>query len=647
MKIIIQPAKSRNIGYNILINFCLLVLIIITSTTFWPTYSTADEFTPSQIKNYRMGHPRLLALEKDINRVRELVLKDPDASSLYTEMKRAADELRDVPPVSYPENGNALSSARIMLGRTYLLGLLSRLSETKESRQNYTAEAWRQILPAINSKTWSPKGTPFLCVGETLHALAIAYDWLYQDLSSFQRELLEASIINKGLKPYLESMDSGENWTKKEGNWAFVCSGGALIGALSIAESNPDISERVLLKALPAISDAMKIYYPDGAWWEGLAYWGYATRYAVYSLSALTTAYGHDFGLSTAPGFQTTGLFPVYLTGPSGIVFNFGDCEGRSKTPDMCALFWLSQKFKNPLYAWYNREYFLLPFIAKLKEAEKVIPIIDKYAAPYALNLLWYSSEGRPELRDAIPTNKTLHGENIEIAAIREGWRTSDVFLAIKGGKNNKGHSHLDLGSFVLDIGGYRWAMDLGKDDYSLPGYWDYKPGGGRSRIYRLLTADHNTLLINNQAQNNGATSYLNEDTNFSDPKVTIDITDAYRSQGIKKVVRDFLYIKKEQKIVISDSLISSSPLSVEWSMLTEANVTIDKNRAILRQADHSITLFAAEPIEAKFNSEPATPGKIPFGQSANTGVTRLFLSLPNLPPKAKIRVEFNWLKSP
>ncbi len=54
-------------------------------------------------------------------------------------------------------------------------------------------------------------------------------------------------------------------------------------------------------------------------------------------------------------------------------------------------------------------------------------------------------------------------------------------------------HNHLDLGSFVLDALGQRWAVDLGADDYNLPGYF----GGQRYTYYRLRAEGHNTLVLN------------------------------------------------------------------------------------------------------------------------------------------------------
>ena len=50
----------------------------------------------------------------------------------------------------------------------------------------------------------------------------------------------------------------------------------------------------------------------------------------------------------------------------------------------------------------------------------------------------------------------------------------------------------LDLGSFVLERDGVRWAVDLGSDDSNMPGYF----GAERFNYYRLRTESHNTVML-------------------------------------------------------------------------------------------------------------------------------------------------------
>lgn len=42
------------------------------------------------------------------------------------------------------------------------------------------------------------------------------------------------------------------------------------------------------------------------------------------------------------------------------------------------------------------------------------------------------------------------------------------VAQGCKGGNNSWNHAHMDVGSFVYDWNGQRWAEDMGADNYGL-----------------------------------------------------------------------------------------------------------------------------------------------------------------------------------
>jgi hypothetical protein len=96
-----------------------------------------------------------------------------------------------------------------------------------------------------------------------------------------------------------------------------------------------------------------------------------------------------------------------------------------------------------------------------------------------------------------MPDISTRH---FEVASLRGSWCDKAAFwLAMKSGDNAASHSHLDIGTFVLEAGGRRFAIDLAPDDdYALPGYFspDRRPG-----YYRISTAGHNTLLVDEANQ--------------------------------------------------------------------------------------------------------------------------------------------------
>ncbi|MGC4063345.1 MAG: heparinase II/III family protein [Polyangiaceae bacterium] len=67
------------------------------------------------------------------------------------------------------------------------------------------------------------------------------------------------------------------------------------------------------------------------------------------------------------------------------------------------------------------------------------------------------------------------------------------LFVGFKGGDNRASHAHLDLGSFVFDASGQRWAMDVGPDDYNRAGYFTVN----RWTFYRCRAEGNNCLLLN------------------------------------------------------------------------------------------------------------------------------------------------------
>ena len=128
------------------------------------------------------------------------------------------------------------------------------------------------------------------------------------------------------------------------------------LGALAIAgdpapdKSIDDKCSAVLRYAFDSIPHGLATYGVEGSWPEGQAYWESVTMYACAFFAALQTALGNDYGLSASHGVDRAGRFRIYMTGPTGKVFNFADSvEDAGAAPEM---FWLAKRFSNPVFAW-------------------------------------------------------------------------------------------------------------------------------------------------------------------------------------------------------------------------------------------------------------------------------------------------------
>jgi hypothetical protein len=186
---------------------------------------------------------------------------------------------------------------------------------------------------------WNP--SYFLDVAEMTMALAIGYDWIFEDLSQDSQLKIRNSIDEMGLEP---SYNKAYNWfLNPNHNWNQVCKAGMIYGDLAIYEDHPNLVHRAIQRAVETIAKSMHDYQPDGAYPKGYGYWGYGTTFNVLFLDVLEKVYRTDFGLTNSPGFlQTAGIYE-HMSGATGYPYNWGDAgsgEG-SLTP---AMFWSGMK---------------------------------------------------------------------------------------------------------------------------------------------------------------------------------------------------------------------------------------------------------------------------------------------------------------
>jgi hypothetical protein len=573
----------------------------------------AAETGPSQIPIPRAqqilarldkSHPRLLASSNDFVRLKARIESNALLRSWQTALDKQGRDLLTAAPSRYeiPDGLRLLETSRRVLNRVYTLALLYRL----EGEKKYAERAWTELEAAAKFKDWNPRH--FLDTAEMTHAFAIGYDWLFDAWSEDQRALLRQAILEKGFKPALNLYRNHSGWTRMRHNWNQVCNGGIGMGALALADIEPQISAEILHDALESIQLPMTEFAPDGAWKEGPGYWNYATSYNVTFLAALESAVGTDFDLSKMTGFRDTGLFPIYLTSPIGRTFNYADGGDRAvRAPQ---LFWLARKFNQPVFAWAERQ----------------------AAAPNPLDLLWFDGEGSGPKSADLALDKYFRG--VEVVTLRSDWENSKgLFVGFKAGDNKANHSHLDLGSFVFDALGARWAVDLGSDDYNLPGYF----GGQRWNYYRLRAEGQNTLVINpgvGPDQDPGATARMIRFESRPERAFGIaDLTPAYR-QNARKVWRGVALLDR-RRLLIQDEIQSDNPAEIWWFMHTPADIKqIDVRSFMMHQLGVQLRAEILSPEGAAFqfmDAQPLATSPHPERQAKNQNIKKLAVHLKDI----------------
>ncbi len=544
-------------------------------------------------QNNKSGHPRILMLEGE----EQIIMQQIENSATWAKMNQAIiDESENIlklePRDRIKIGRRLLGTSREYLRRIFYLSYAFRM--TGDDR--FAKHAEQEMLKSAGFSDWNP--THFLDVGEMTMALAIGYDWLFDELSNEARDSIRNAIVKKGIEP---SFNQDYNWfLTAEHNWNQVCNAGMTYGALAIQEDYPELAQKVIDRAFKSVPKAMESYKPDGAYPEGYGYWGYGTSFNVMFLSAVDKALGTDYGLSEMEGFLETAWFLENMMAPTGECYNWGDCgsEGSLKP----AMFWFAEKKNDPSLLWMEKQYLESTDYSEFTN-DRLLPAI----------MIWGKNITLEEIEP--PQSKMFVGQGANpVALMRTSWTDSDaVYLGFKAGSPSVNHGHMDIGSFIMEANGERWAADLGSQNYeSLESkgmsIFGRTQDAQRWTIFRLNNFPHNTLTINGELQRVDGYAKIDKSSDNEDLMFAVsDISSVYNGQ-LKKAVRG-VAVKDQIYVVVRDELETlDKPAEVRWNMLTPANVELDKNGAILTINGKKLLLKVNGPDNIKMKTWSTAP---------------------------------------
>ena len=556
---------------------------------------TGRDLSVRQSGKELLQHPRLLFSKQEEQQIRDLFGTEPLLDSLYVGLMKEAERLLLVPPQEDPRREikntkDILPISREQVYRMVNLALAYRLSGDRR----FAEKAEKELVHVCNFPDWDR--IHYLDVAEMTTAVAIGYDWLYDVLAPSTRQLVVHSIKTKALDLVVEEYNTGnaDSWAKRETNWNVVCNTGMVLGALAIEEHYPELAKHIIGEAVRYIPNCLKHFAPDGVCYEGPAYWGYTNMYLSLLLKALNDNFGGDFGLSEMVGVDKSVLYYMHSTSPSGKIFNFAN-SGSTAPAAEPIYFYFSRAFNQPEVATFYRD-----VLSKTVHE-------GNYFRFYFLSIPWYDTAS--STADALPKLKVYEGINDIVVFNGNRNIPNSLYLIAKTGDPDMAHQQLDIGTFIVEMNGIRWTDDLGTDNYNLPGFWDYKPDGQRWTYFRNSNFSHNTLSIDHKLQNSAGTGEIDRlDDRAAQPFVTMNMSTAYAGQS-RFVYRTFRMLD-DTRILVTDSVGLQSPSqSVQWSVITSADVECKGNTAVLRKDGKSFSLKIASPTNASFTTKAAKRG--------------------------------------
>ena len=558
-------------------------------------------------------HPRLIANAEDFERLKTEVKTDPIKSEWYSSVIATADQqLEKSMPEYIINDGRLLDVSNDALSTLEYLGFAYRMTGDRKYAEK--GIAYMEAICAFPD--WHPDH--YLDTGTMASAVAIGFDWLYDAMTEEQRENIASKAkeyaLDTAKRAYYASADFNDFWAETETNWGIICNGGIANLALATAEYNTDEVMDILQNALRSIEIPWYRIAPDGAWYEGTNYWGYLLTHLTLFMSSYRSVMGEPFG-EDYMGMDKYAYFQAYFQGPDGLPNNFHDAD--ETFAENAGQFYMAKIYGDTSLMLYR------------------INQMDEYnIKPGIFDIMWCDAGLTPGSTSIELDNSKYFGET-EFVAVRENWNSDDsAWLSFHGGYSNNAHDHIDNGTFVYNIGGIRWAVDLGRDmlSYTSDAQNPSIQAGYDSRyFYRRKGEGHNIVVIDPdeglEMDPNAFSQVSRPVDGVSGTYASIDLTSAY-AEKVSSYVRGYLMTDARRTLTVRDEISLTGESVMHWFMHTRGDIRIvDNNTAVIYQDGKALKLqfiTNAEGAQLKAAAAEPLPTSPQFRNTDNTGYQKI-----------------------
>ncbi|AEL26235.1 heparinase II/III domain-containing protein [Cyclobacterium marinum] len=526
-------------------------------------------------KNLRKDSPRLVLNKEIEENLKQKLRSDPVVQHVYKRLKAWVETIFDKPiinldiPLEERSQNNQLDISRDLLHRIGILAMVYRIEKDAKVLNRINEE----LIAACNFPSWNPKH--FLDVGEMSLGVALAIDWVGEYLPPSTVKLGKTALIEKGLKPSWPENGKVLNWVYGGNNWNQVCNGGMVAAAIVVAEEEPELASKTIYRAIDGMRYALSQYGPDGVYPEGATYWRYGTSFSVLTAAMFESAFGSDFGILEYPGLKESAMFRVLSDSPMGLFYNFGDCGESSGENGDIVLAWFASKTGNKTFF----------------EEEKFLRAIDEnsnFSRLLAPALVWIA-QYEEKRESTVPAAWAGRGPNPVVFFTGEEDDPNKFYFGGKGGLGNISHGNMDAGSFVFELDGVRWSIDLGKNKHygviERTGFnlWDRCQGCDRWKLINKNNFGHSTLSVNDQLHVVDGKASIIDFKNGSFPEATFDMSPVFEGK-LKSAKRRFKKSGPRSLLIEDEVKLSEETEMITWQLITQANVEIVDGGAILTQ---------------------------------------------------------------
>ncbi|MFD1881380.1 DUF4962 domain-containing protein [Paracoccus pacificus] len=432
----------------------------------------------------------------------------------------------------------------------------------------------------LSAAAWNPAGTTSRAYTDEWAfrvnlALAWGYDWLYDQLSGDERDMVRAALLARTRETADHIIRNAKIHLFPFDSHAVRAVSAVLVpAAIALLDDAPEAEDWLHY----AIEFLYTAYSPwgdhQGGWAEGPHYWMTGMAYLIDAANLLKSYTGLD--LYQRPFFQQTGDFPLYTKSPDTRRATFGDDSTMGDLPAVKIGYNLRQYAGvtgNGAYQWY------------FDTINRTNPGTEKAFYNWGwwdfnFDDLVYRTDFPPvEPTPPDPADRLRWFKGIGWAAIQHRMDDPDQhiqFVMKSSPFGSVSHSHGDQNAFCLAGFGEDLAIQSGH-------YVAFN--STMHQNWRRQTLSKNAILINGKGQYAGkdkaraiqASGRLEIAEDRGDHIfIRGDATAAYRSLSpeVTRALREVYFVNNDYFVII-DSIDAEQPVTIDWLLHANAPMTL------------------------------------------------------------------------
>lgn len=475
-------------------------------------------------------------------------------------------------------------------------------------QKHYLEEAKRWIMTGVKYPHWGHAHLVDVDLSASwlLFGYSLCYDWLKDELSEEDRDMLKNKLILQGTRMYDFALKTvGEGWSTnywQNHNWinftGLAAVGYALKGEVSEAGSWIEYSKENFLKVFSFMPE-------DGSDYEGVAYWRYGVLWLYIYADLLKEREKIDY-FKECDFLKNTFFYRLYQSTPNlEEIINFGDCHDRRSGHSPAIYFKVASEYINS-YAQNLGKLVIEKFLYREQYESGIKPGILSEAW---LELLWFNPNIGIRNFDELPLIK--YWEDLGLVVIKDSWKEDGTIFSFKcgapGGKKQwsksweldiaynwktrgLSHQHPDNNSFIIYGNGAFLSID---DGYNRD----------------VKASEHNVVVVDDIGYTSENQNNIWKETKFEDigeiksffhensyVYILGESSKSYEKHLKFKEFKRHIINTKEKHFYIIDELSSDIPHIYSWLHHSDTKGEIRGNKVEILNGEAEIDIYSLVP---------------------------------------------------